>query len=197
MVQPAKFSGEGASSLAVAAWLRSVRDYLDVTATRADTGKRRLYFATTLLEGEARIWWESRPEPETMTTFEDFSEEVKEYFAPVSAKDDALEAALRVKQREGQTVQQYYAALTERRCSRCPSWSAATYVRTGLFINGLTLRDSVDRLLEVPGIKNRPLWRWASRRSPGRAALRRSGPAAGAGRALRLPTDTQRRQRRA
>ena len=182
MVQPAKFSGEGASSLAVAAWLRSVRDYLDVTATRADTGKRRLYFATTLLEGEARIWWESRPEPETITTFEDFSEEVKEYFAPVSAKDDALEAALRVKQREGQTVQQYYVAL---RAALQPlsELECSTYVRTGLFINGLRYAIR-DRLLEVPGIKNRPLMevvRQAAAREGALASARHAGAGRGYG----------------
>ena len=138
-------------------WLGQVRLYLRVTAEEADTDARRRDHALLLLDGSARNWWLRKPEEEqdAVGSFEELRDAMLARFRPIAAKDTAFARAVRVRQREGQAVQQYFDGLTEALAplseQECPQ-----YVRVGMFLNGL--RPAVlSRVLEIPGVREGPL----------------------------------------
>jgi len=154
---PVRFTGDEQPPVDVEMWLGQVRLYLRVTAEEADTDARRRDHALLLLDGSARNWWLRKPEEEqdAVGSFEELRDAMLARFRPIAAKDTAFARAVRVRQREGQAVQQYFDGLTEALAplseQECPQ-----YVRVGMFLNGL--RPAVlSRVLEIPGVREGPL----------------------------------------
>jgi len=151
---PAKFTHDEQPPVDVEMWLGQVAFYLEVMEARADTDRRRRNLTLLLLDGSARNWWLRKPQAErdAVTSFELLRDAMLARFRPIAARDVAYAKAHRLRQREGQSAQQYFDALTEA-LAPLSEQECGRYVRANMFINGLR-HALLARVLEVPGVRD-------------------------------------------
>src|SRR5208282_196326 len=133
---PAKFTHDEQPPVDVEMWLGQVAFYLEVMEARADTDRRRRNLTLLLLDGSARNWWLRKPQAErdAVTSFELLRDAMLARFRPIAARDVAYAKAHRLRQREGQSAQQYFDALTEA-LAPLSEQECGRYVRANMFIN--------------------------------------------------------------
>ena len=155
--KPGKFTYDEQPPVDVEMWLRHTAFYLDVMRAKADTDRKRRDVVLLLLDGTARNWWQrkSDEEQEGIGSFEQLRVAMLARFRPISARDKAMSTAIRIKQREGQSVQRFHDALTDslQPLSRA---ECSEFTRTALFIEGLRTVFRA-KVLEVPKVRNMTL----------------------------------------
>ena len=152
--KPVKFTYDEQPPVDVEMWLRHTAFYLNVMRAKADTDRKRRDVVLLLLDGTARNWWQrkSDEEQEGIGSFEQLRVAMLARFRPISARDKAMSTAIRIKQREGQSVQRFHDALTDslQPLSRA---ECSEFTRTALFIEGLRTVFRA-KVLEVPKVRN-------------------------------------------
>ena len=155
--KPVKFTYDEQPPVDVEMWLRHTAFYLNVMRAKADTDRKRRDVVLLLLDGTARNWWQrkSDEEQEGIGSFEQLRVAMLARFRPISARDKAMSTAIRIKQREGQSVQRFHDALTDslQPLSRA---ECSEFTRTALFIEGLRTVFRA-KVLEVPKVRNMTL----------------------------------------
>ena len=161
--QPSLFRGE--MGFAVDDWISEMEQQFAYYDRKFPDAASRIKFAVAFFAGPAVHWWDHEPNKAAITTWADFIKTLHARFRPVQAAMIARQRLDKLRQRPGQSVNQYVNAF---RTTLTPISDMGDADQVHHFVNGLlpivagkvwerhpkTLPDAIDYAVSVEAMSN-------------------------------------------